>query len=181
MPPKLKGVVPTLYEMPKHEKKKKHDWALIWIVIFFIAKAEILFTIVAVAAGNAAAHLLPQFYLKQLISLITQRRIFDQDILNDSILWVMLLVAALYIIVGLGILLRMSWSWLLTIMITIAEMVGLSTLMIRPAFELNSQVQTSSQVFLVIILLADLTTILAMFHRTAAFESRNYHIFGSSK
>jgi hypothetical protein len=173
----LKGVTPTLYEMPEHRRKKKFEWAILAVAVFLLAKAEVLFSMVVVAAGHAAANVLPTFYLQPLVALFTERRIFDQDTLNDSILWIILVIAVFYAVIGTGLLLRLSWTRLTVMAVSGLEVVALLRLAIVPAMDQQRTLSLSTQIFLIAIVIADFVSIITVARRFKAFEHRNNRIF----
>lgn len=173
MPPRLRGIEPSLFERPSTGRKKKRAWSVILIVLYQILKAETLFSIVAISSGNSAADMLPRFYLKQLTTLVTQQDIIDQDFLVTSALWSMLLVAACYTITGLGLLLRAKWSRLTTIIISAVEMMWLSYFMLMPAYALKISLPVPSQTFLFTVLLFDALVIFLLIRNARVFDESN--------
>jgi hypothetical protein len=178
---KLMGVVPTLYEMPERERKKKFEWAILAVAILLLAKAEILFSIVAVAAGHAA-NVLPAYFLQPIVELFTEQRFLDQDPMSDKFLWLILLFAVFYAAIGTGLLIRLSWSRLTVIAVSGLEVIALFWFTIVPAMEQQSTLALESQVLLVVILIADFASIVILLRHSKSFEHRNNRIFeGLSK
>jgi hypothetical protein len=173
MPARLRGIQTGPFERPSSVRKQKRPWSVILIVMFQILKAEILFSIVAVASGNSSADMLPRSYLKRLISLVTQRDIIDQDILVTSALWLMLLAAICITIVGLGLLLRTSWARIAAVIISGAEMIWLAYVMLMPAYELRTSIPVPSQEFLTVVLLLDALVIYVLVRKAQVFKGSN--------
>jgi hypothetical protein len=172
MPPILRGIDTGLFERPPSVRKKKRPWSVIFIVLYLILKAEIIFSIVAIASGHSAADFLPRVYLKRLIGLVTQRDIIDQDVLVTSTLWFMLLVAACYTITGLGLLLRTIWARKTAIFISGVETIWLAYVILMPAYALKTSVPAPNQIFLIAVFLLDALAIYLLVRNTWVFEGR---------
>jgi hypothetical protein len=173
MPPKLRGIEPGLLERPPSVRKKKRSWSVILIVLYLILKAEGLFSIVAIASGNSAADLLPRFYPKQLIGLVTQQDIIDQDVLVTSMPWFLLLIAACYTITGLGLLLRTIWARKTALFISGVEMIGLGYVLLMPAYAMRTSIPAPHQMFLIAVFLLDALAIYLLVRNARVFEGRN--------
>ena len=173
MPPRLRGVEPGLLERPPSVRKKKRPWSVILIVLYLILKAEVLFSIVAITSGNSAADLLPRFYPKHLIGLVTQQDIIDQDVLVTSMPWFLLLVAACYTITGLGLLLRTIWARKTAIFISGVEMIWLAYVILMPAYALRTSIPAPNQIFLIAVFLLDALAIYLLVRNARVFEGRN--------
>ena len=172
MPPRLRGVQPGLFERPPSVRKKRRPWSVILIVLYLILKAEVLFSIVAIASGNSPADLLPRFYLKRLIGLVTQLDIIDRDVMVASTLWLMLLVAACYTITGLGLLLKTIWSRKAAIFISGVEMIWLTYVVLLPAYALRTSIPVPNQIFLIAVFFLDALAIYSLFCNAWVFEGR---------
>ena len=173
MPPRLRGAELGLFERPPSVRKKKRPWFVFLIVLYVALKAEVLFSIVAIASGNSSADPLPRFYLNRLTGLVTQRDITAQDALVTSTLWFMLLVAACYMITGLGLLLRTIWARRAAIFISGMEMIWLTYVILMPAYALRTSIPAPSQMFLVAVFFLDALTIYLLVRNARVFEGRN--------